>query len=227
MNDQGKARWRSRRWRPGGRPGGAVPAPGSRLPSVGQFAAVYGRPFETFERWRSRYGPRFVARIPGMPPLVFLAAWEDADASSARRPSSCRGEGGRAIEPIVGPRSFVLADEEEHLRGRMMLRESFRRATAERQAGLVQELAEREVASWPVGGPLPLYPRLRALSPTGVLRTIFGDARELPQLTELLRGCSRRREPGARRPADPPLPPFRGVWHRFLATAPPDACSSA
>ncbi len=185
---------------------------------MGQFLAIYSRPFPTFERWRARHGPRFGVRVPGMPPLVFLADRDDADVVLNAAPDVLHvGEGGRAIEPIVGPRSFMLADEDEHLHSRLLLREAFRRATAERHIEMVQALVQREVARWPVGEPIALYPRLRAFALTVVLRTIFGDARELPELSSrLLRMLGAASTPILGAPTTRHVPPFRGVWRRFL-----------
>ena len=192
--------------------------PGPPLPSVGQFLAIFSRPYPTFERWRARYGPRFVVRVPGMPPLVFLADRDDADLVLNAAPDVLHvGEGGRAIEPIVGPRSFMLADEDEHLNGRLLLREAFGRTTAERHTAMVQALVEREIASWPVGEPISLYPRMRTFALTVVLRTIFGDARELAELSDrLLRMLGAASSPVLGAPPTRHVPPFRGVWRRLL-----------
>lgn len=193
-------------------------APGSRLPAPAQFLAVYNRPFPTFERWRESYGPRFVVRIPGIAPLVFLADRDDAEVVFNAPPQQLHaGEGGSPIQPIVGPRSFVLADEDEHLRGRMILRESFRRATAERHAPMVAELVAREVAGWPIGEPFALYPRLRSFALTVVLRTIFGETPELPELSDrLLRMLGAASSPVLGAPPTRHLPRLRGIWRRFL-----------
>ena len=44
----------------------------------------------------------------------------------------------------------------------------------ERLTGVVAEVAEREVASWPRDEPLRLHPRLQALTLEIILRAVFG-----------------------------------------------------
>lgn len=193
--------------------------PGSPLPALLQAAELKARPFQTLDRLRGRYGDAFTVRSPGMPPLVFLSdpvAVQEVFAAPADvlRP----GEGGSTIMPIVGARSFMLADGDEHLRGRTLLRSTFARATAERVADVVRGLVEREVASWPRDEPVALAPLLRALALRVVLRTIFGagDPRVERLHAKVLALLSMTAGvvlavPQARR-----VPPGRGTWQRFL-----------
>ena len=71
------------------------------------------------------------------------------------------GEGAGTIEPLVGERSFMLSEDEQHLCGRRAVLPAFRARVARRHSELIRGVVAREVASWPLGVPFALHPRLR------------------------------------------------------------------
>ncbi len=149
--------------------------PGSRLPAPLQTFLFWRSPLEYFERARARYGSRFTLRATGHPPLVFLSDPEELRALFGAPPEVLHpGEGGGSIMPIVGRRSFMMLDEEEHLAGRRAILPSFQPKVVLGHSELVADVVAREVASWPRGERFALHPRLRALTLEIVLRTIFG-----------------------------------------------------
>jgi cytochrome P450 len=84
------------------------------------------------------------------------------------------GEGARILEPVGGRFSVILLDEAPHLEQRKLLLPAFHGERMQRLSGLMEELAEREVASWPVGRPVELHPRFQALTLEIILRAVFG-----------------------------------------------------
>lgn len=197
---------------------GGLPS-GSPLPALAQMLALNARPYATLDAWRRRYGSSFTVRSPGMPPLVFLSDAADVRAVF-RAPAEvlAPGEGGAAIEPIVGPRSFMLADEGAHLSGRALLKHAFTVRTAQRHAAFLHEAAERELATWPRNRPIAVHPRLRAFALRVIVHTIFGDEDpRIPVLTErLLAMLEMTASIVLPAPPSRAVPPFRGVWRRFL-----------
>lgn len=191
---------------------------GSRLPAVAQLLAINAAPCATLERLRASYGDRFTVRVPGVPPLVFLANPVDARAVfQAPADVLHPGEGGSAVEPIVGPGSFMLADEREHLDGRSHVRAAFSARTARRHHALIAAQAQDEVAAWPHDAPVALSPRLRAFTLSLVLRTIFGETAATQQLAvDVLRMLDVTATPVIGAPPTRHVPPFRGAWRRFL-----------
>lgn len=188
------------------------------MPAVAQLVAIYRQPFATLERWRAHYGPRFTVRIPGMPPLVFLADPDDARTVFDAPPEALHpGEGSRAIEPIVGDRSFMLADEDEHIAGRALLKDAFATTTAERHLALLSSLAESEIATWPRDEVIELHPRLRAFALRVVLRTIFGADPRVAELAQrLLVLLEVTSSPVLGAPPTRRVRPFRTAWRQFL-----------
>lgn len=196
------------------------PPPSPPLPAAVQTAWLARDPHGMLERMRARHGPRFTVNAVAHPPLVFLADPADAQSVFAASPEALApGEGGRAILPIVGERSFMLADGEAHRRGRARLARLYTAEATARHGELVRALAEREVARWPAGTPIALHPRLRALTLRVILATLLGhDAGErAPELHAQLLAMLSISEgflltlPRARR-----LPGARARWRRFL-----------
>jgi cytochrome P450 len=122
------------------------------------------------------------------------------------------------LAPVVGESSFMLRDEEEHLPGRRVASRGFRRDSLRAHAHLVADLVDREIDTWPCGVPLPLLPRLRSLTLSVALRTVFADA--TPGLQELhaliLEMLSITGGPTLVAPRLRHLPGWRSRWKRFV-----------
>lgn len=196
----------------------ALPA-GSRAPSAVQTLLCWRRPLSYLERCRERYGTPFTYRQVGQPPLVFLADREHVKALfKAPAETLHPGEGARTIEPIVGPRSFMLLDEDEHLKGRRRILPALHSDAVNEHAQLVREHARHEIHSWPHDTPFATHPRLRAMTLKIALRTIFSTtaSERLTVLHERLlatldvTGSAVLSEPQLRHG------PGLRVWRRFL-----------
>ncbi|MEA2153296.1 MAG: hypothetical protein QOI18_1529, partial [Solirubrobacteraceae bacterium] len=82
----------------------------------------------------------------------------------------------------------ILLDEGAHLRQRKLLLPAFHGERMQRLSGLMAELAEREVASWPLQQPTALHPPLQRLTLEVILRAVFGLERgaQLDELRDLM-----------------------------------------
>jgi cytochrome P450 len=97
-------------------PGAGLP-PSPPLPGALQTGLLWRWPFSFLSALRRRYGSRFTIHALARPPLVFLSDLFEAKEVFAAAPELLRpGEGGATIMPIVGERSFMLADGETHWR---------------------------------------------------------------------------------------------------------------
>ena len=194
--------------------------PSPALPSALQTLAFWRHPHAYLEWCRRRYGRRFTVNAVGMPPMVFMADPADIKAIVGAPANVLHpGAGGRAIVPLVGEGSFMLAEEEEHLSGRRTILPAFHHRRISEHAGMVREIATREVAKWPRGTSFASHPYLRALTLRVILQTIFGGEearlRELHRRLLTMFAVTRSlvlQEPPLRR-----LPGWRGIWRSFLA----------
>jgi cytochrome P450 len=163
--------------------------PGPRMPALLQTLGMWSRPTAFLERARARYGSRFTVRMVGQAPLVMISDPDEIKELFLAPPDVLHpGEGARILEPIVGAHSVILLDESAHLEQRKLLLPAFHGESMQRLAGLMAELAEAEVDSWPRGEPIALHPRLQRLTLEIILRAVFGLQRgaQLDRLRELL-----------------------------------------
>jgi cytochrome P450 len=150
--------------------------PGPRMPRVVQGMGWWHRPTAFMERCRARYGKRFTIRLPGGPPPFVMISEPDQLRELFTAPPDVLhpGEGARILEPVVGSYSVILLDEGPHLEQRKLLLPAFHGDKMQKLTGLMEELAEREVESWPTGQEFELHPRFQALTLEIVLRAVFG-----------------------------------------------------
>lgn len=163
--------------------------PGPREPAVVQAIGTWKRPIAQLERHRRRYGRRFTSRLPGQPRFVILSDPQDIKEVFLAPPEVLHpGEGARILEPIVGSNSVILLDEAPHLEQRKLLLPAFHGEKMQQLSGLVVELAEREIASWPREQTIELHPRLQSLTLEIILRVVFGleQGERLERLRTLL-----------------------------------------
>src|SRR3981189_994133 len=133
--------------------------PGPRMPVALQTLGTWTRPTAFLERSPRRCGRRFTVRLTGQPPMVMISDPQEIKEIFQAPPEVLHpGEGARILEPLVGPNSVILLDEAQHLEQRKLLLPAFHGEWMQRLSGLMGELAEREVASWPLDEPVQLHP---------------------------------------------------------------------
>jgi cytochrome P450 len=149
--------------------------PGPRLPKTLQTIGWWTRSAPFFERCRARYGKRFTLRQLASPPFVHLSDPDEVKEVFTASPEVLHpGEGAGILEPIVGTYSLILLDEGVHLSQRKLMLPAFHGERMQRLSGLMAEVAEREVASWPREEAVVLHPRLQGLTLEIILRAVFG-----------------------------------------------------
>ena len=136
---------------------------------------MWKRPLASLETYRARYGRRFTVRFPASPPFVLLSDPDEIkEVFLAPADVLHPGEGARVLEPLVGRNSLILLDEAAHMEQRRLLLPAFHGERMRMLSGLMGEVAEREVAAWPAGGPIELQPRMQRLTLEIILRAVFG-----------------------------------------------------
>jgi cytochrome P450 len=145
------------------------------MPAALQTLGWWNRSIPMMERARARYGNRWTLRLLGAPPFVMLSDPDEIKQVFTAPPEVLHpGEGAKILEPVVGTRSVLLLDEQEHLDQRRLMLGAFHRDRMEGLSRLVAEVTERELASWPRDEPIALHPRLQALTLEVILRAVFG-----------------------------------------------------
>jgi cytochrome P450 len=136
---------------------------------------MWTRPLASLERYRARYGRRFTVRFPIAPPFVMLSDPDEIKDVFMAPPDVLHpGEGARVLEPLVGKNSVILLDEGPHMEQRKLVLPAFHGEKMARLGGLMADVAEREVESWPGGQSIPLQPRMQRLTLEIILRAVFG-----------------------------------------------------
>jgi cytochrome P450 len=194
--------------------------PAAPVPAAFQTLACRLWPFAYFERCRARYGDRFTVYPVDMLPLVFLADPQEVRAVLTAPASVLHtGAGGEIVAPLFGEDSFMLHEGEAHMCGRNAILPAFHRRVVLEHTEMVSEIVCREVASWPLGEPFAVYPRLRALTLKVIMSSLFGG--EDPAFAELherllgmltVMASMLLQEPRLRI-----LPGWRGRWRRFVS----------
>ena len=145
------------------------------VPAPLQTLLFWRSPFRYLQYCRRLYGPTFTLNATSHPPLIFLSELHEIRSLMAASEDVLRpGEGGATVSPIVGERSFMLSDGEEHRLGRKTVVASFHARAVERHTDTIVEAAKRAVASWPTDKVVALHPRLRSLTLDVILRTLTG-----------------------------------------------------
>ena len=163
--------------------------PGPRGPALMQSLRLILSPIGFLEHCLRRYGDVFTLRFIGMGDLVYVADTETVkeiftgDASVFHA-----GEANEVLEPVLGPRSVLLLDEDEHLRERRLLLPPFHGDRVRRYRELVGEIAAAEIDRWPRGRAFSLRPRMQAITLEVILRAVFGirEAERLDRLRALI-----------------------------------------
>ena len=152
--------------------------------------AVRTMPF--LERAQAKYGDMLTMKIAQEGPWVMVSDPDMVKQVFKGDPEVFRaGEGNAILSPLVGSNSVLTLDGS---RAHGPAQADAAALPRPADAGLRRahaEIAEREIDSWPSGGPLTLWPRMQAITLEIILQAVFG-LEEGPRLEAL-------REPPARR----------------------------
>ncbi len=121
------------------------------------------------------------------------------------------------IAPVIGKRSFMLLEEEEHISGRRAITPAFHQQMVADQSAILAGVVEREVASWPLNLPIPLDPWIRALTLRVILKVIFSDQDSAlqPLHERLMKMLTVTVSMVLQEPKLRHLPGWRSTWNKF------------
>ena len=107
------------------------------------------------------------------------------------------GKANVLLGPILGTRSVLLLDDDEHLRHRRLLLSPFHGRQMNAQIETIRKCTDAEIDAWPVGEPFRLLPSLQSLTLNVMVRAVFG-ADNAPLRAELVRRVRAMVDPIAR-----------------------------
>jgi cytochrome P450 len=155
------------------------------MPKALQTLGWLSRPFQFVERARARYGDTFTMHI-ARDTFVVLSDPADVKQVFTGDPSIYHaGVSNVILLPFLGSKSVLLLDGAPHLGQRRLLLPPFHGEKMRRHVGLMAEIAEREVASWPRGVPFKAHPHMQKVTLEVIMRIVFGVDEGDPRLAEL------------------------------------------
>lgn len=160
------------------------------MPSPVQALGWSSRPLPFLERCAYRYGDTFTLRVRRGNPWVILTRPEDVKVvftADAETVAASAVEASPTLGPLLGPRSVMLLEEPEHMAHRKLMLPSFHGERMSSYGEMVVDVTRREIASWPRGERIALWPRMQAISAEVLMRSTFG-----PVETDSLRVLSER-----------------------------------
>jgi cytochrome P450 family 135 len=157
---------------------------GPRWPVTVQTLRYGLDPYGLFESAQREFGDVFTVRV--MAETWVILAHPDAVRELYRYgPDELdSGAANMALRPLIGPRSVLLLDGAEHLRRRKLVLPPFHGERMHAYEELIREASRREIATWPLGEPVPTLPRMQAITLRVILRAVFG-VQEGPALDRL------------------------------------------
>ena len=143
------------------------------------------RPLAFMARNRERIGDAFSVQFVGFErPMVLISDPEAIKALYTERRNGLPPGRTFQLEPVLGHRSVLLLEGEEHLARRRLMLPLFHGERMRSYEGVVGEIVTAEIDSWPLGREFPIHARMQAVTLEVILRAVFGVA-EGPRLDRL------------------------------------------
>ncbi len=145
------------------------------------------RPLAFMARGREEIGDAFSVRFLGFErPMVMISDPAAVKALYTERRNGLPPGRAFTLEPILGARSVLLLEGEEHIARRRLMLPPFHGERMRSYEATVGEIVTAEIDSWQPGSEFPIHGRMQAITLEVILRAVFGVA-EGPRL-DVLRG---------------------------------------
>jgi cytochrome P450 len=179
-------------------PAGALAEPsaealprGPRLPPLALTIVWALAPTWVLDRCARRYGDTFTLTFgPSGRKLVMVSDPAAVKAVFTAPPEVApSAAGGSPIAPVMGPSSVITLTGPEHLRQRKLLLPPFHGERMREYEQVIVQATRRSMAGWPLGEPMKLSVRTRAITLEVILRAVFGvEAERMGALREAIGG---------------------------------------
>ncbi len=118
-------------------------------------------------------------RVPGFTPSLVFSSPELVKQVVTGKPDTfLAGLANRPLAAVLGRWSLLTLDRAPHMRQRKLLLPPFHGERLRAYGGLIRDLAEREVAGWPLGRPFRLDHQMERLTLEVILDVVFGISDE-------------------------------------------------
>ena len=145
------------------------------------------RPLPFMQDCREKLGDSFSVKFLGFErPMVMISDPEAIKALYTERANGLPPGRNIVLEPIMGSRSVLLLEGDDHLARRKLMLPPFHGERMRSYQPVVEEIVAAEIDSWPIGEEFPIHSRMQAVTLEVILRVVFGVA-DGPRL-ERLRG---------------------------------------
>jgi cytochrome P450 len=137
----------------------------------------------------TRYGDAFTVRAFPTGTRVFLADPKDIKTVFTGDPEVFHaGEGNAVLKPVMGSRSVLLIDGEEHIAQRRRMLPAFHGDSVSNYRDVVEAATHAEIDRWVPGRPFQLMDAMRRVTLEVILRAVIGakDPQRLSALRETL-----------------------------------------
>jgi len=149
------------------------------------------RPIEFMDKARREHGDAFGVTFLGFEtPMIMMSDPEAIRALYRGRVDGLPPGRTLTLEPILGSRSVLLLEGDEHLARRKLMLPPFHGERMRAYESVIEELITAEIDSWPIGKAFPIHPRMQSLTLDVIVRAVFGvaDPGRVAKLRELLSG---------------------------------------
>lgn len=159
--------------------------PEPNLPPILQTLRWAFRPLPFMQACRRKFGDSFSVTFAGFErPMVMISDPAAIKALYTEREHGLPPGRNIVLEPVLGSRSLLLLEGDDHLARRKVMLPPFHGERMRSYEPLLAEIVDREIDSWPLGEEFRIHPRMQAITLELILRVVFGVA-EGPRLERL------------------------------------------
>lgn len=147
------------------------------------------RPLAFMQDCREKFGDAFsIMFLSFKSPMVMISDPEAIKVLYTNRENRLPPGRNFALEPIMGSRSVLLLEGEDHLAYRKLMLPAFHGERMRSYQPIVERIVSDEIDSWPLGESFPIHPRMQAVTLEVILRVVFGvsDGSRLTRLRSVL-----------------------------------------
>jgi cytochrome P450 family 135 len=147
------------------------------------------RPLPFMQECREKIGNSFSVKFLGFErPMVMISDPEAIKALYTERANGLPPGRNIVLEPIMGSRSVLLLEGDDHLARRKLMLPAFHGERMRSYQPVVEEIVAAEIDSWPLDEEFPIHSRMQAVTLEVILRVVFGvaDGPRLEQLRGML-----------------------------------------